>query len=710
MQINDLIDRVAKLDGGEALAKDLRRFVGKRKFGLVYEESKPEYVRLHNKPVVEGDLVNALPPRGTMEDTTGEDDADTIWRVLSIDDNGAAVIGSIETDAAREVLYDDLVAVARFDQAVYCGLSEAGRVARGGDKPYHVVINGENFHALELLMFPYQGEVDCIYIDPPYNTGAKDWKYNNNYVSGEDAYRHSKWLTFMEDRLRLAKKLLNPNSSVLIVTIDEKEYLRLGLLLEQVFPEARIQMVNIIINKNGVARNSEFKRAEEYAFFVMLGDSAPIEMDTATYSPFDDGKNQGPQKVRWEWLLRGGSNSLRTDRPNLFYPIYVDEDALEIRELGEALPPHKNRLEVPGIAGLRQVWPLRVDGTEATWRMQPSSLQKKMDKGLVRIGEYDAASDRYSLLYLADVQEQRMARGEIVVTGKRPDGSLIVEYAGAKKSIPTTVWGGALFSAGEYGSRFITKVFGDKRFTFPKSMYATEMTLAPFLLQKKDALVVDFFAGSGTTAHSMMLLNRLDDGARRTISVTNNEVSFEEAKQLVAQGLRQGDEEWERLGIARYVTFPRIETVITGRKPDGSVLEGDYRFIDEFPMADGFKENAVFYDLTYLEPSVVTANLAFDEIAPLLWMRAGSVGPVITLGDTDPEDATYELTDTYGVLFDYAWSSEFIEECHKRDVDHIFVVTDVDRQYRDMCAEFRGKDVKQLYKSYLRSFEIGLDR
>lgn len=144
--------------------------------------------------------------------------------------------------------------------------------------------------------------------------------------------------------------------------------------------------------------------------------------------------------------------------------------------------------------------------------------------------------------------------------------------------------------------------------------------------------------------------------------------------------------------------------------PDGEAVVGDYKFTDEFPMADGFKENAVFYDLKYLEPSVITANLAFDEIAPLLWMRAGSVGPIIMLGDSDPEDATYEVTDAYGVLFDYAWAPEFIEECREHDVDHIFIVTDVDRQYRDMCAEFRGKDVRQLYKSYLRSFEIGQDR
>ena len=145
---------------------------------------------------------------------------------------------------------------------------------RGGDKPYHVVINGENYHALQTLVYAYQGQVDCIYIDPPYNTGATDWKYNNNYVGKDDKYRHSKWLTFMEDRLRLAKKLLNPKDSVLIVTIDEKEYLRLGLLLEQLFPEARIQMVSTLTNSRGVARENGFARVDEYIYIVQFGDSS----------------------------------------------------------------------------------------------------------------------------------------------------------------------------------------------------------------------------------------------------------------------------------------------------------------------------------------------------------------------------------------------------------------------------------------------------
>src|SRR6185295_18547061 len=103
------------------------------------------------------------------------------------------------------------------------------------DRPYHAVLDGENFHALQLFVYLYEGQVDCIYIDPPYNTGARNWKYNNRYVDSNDQYRHSKWLAMMKKRLWLARRLLKPNTGVLIVTIDEHEVHHLGMLLERVF-------------------------------------------------------------------------------------------------------------------------------------------------------------------------------------------------------------------------------------------------------------------------------------------------------------------------------------------------------------------------------------------------------------------------------------------------------------------------------------------
>ena len=709
MQINDLIDRVEQLDGGADLARDLRKFVNGRKLGLVYEESKPEYVRLYNKQVVEGDLVNVLPPRGVMEDMTGEDEADVIWRVVAIEGERAALV-RLSDDEAGEASLGDLVVVARFDQPIYCGLQETGCVERGGaDRPYHTVINGENFHALELLLFPYQGKVDCIYIDPPYNTGARDWKYNNDYVSGEDAYRHSKWLTFMEDRLRLAKKLLNPENSVLICTIDEKEYLRLGLLLEQMFPEATIQMVSSIVSRKGSNRRNEFSRCVEYLFFVMVGDAVPASYISDMNGTGSVAASEDP--VCWQYLKRRGTSrgASRVGRPGLFYPIFINRADGSFHSVGKPLPPDQDRHLVIAPSGTWAAFPLRPNGDEGCWQVKPARFLEQWNEGTCYLSSADELKESAQFLYLKDADRRKVLDGAVEIVGKEPGGKPILKSDCDVTVRPKDVWSVESHDATQ-GTNLLNSFFGSKRFTYPKSLYAVEDALRFFVSDKPDALVVDFFAGSGTTAHAVMRLNRQDGGHRRSISVTNNEVSFEEAKAFTEQGLRQGDEEWEAHGIARYVTIPRVTAAITGLTPEGEPIRGDYKFTDEFPMAEGFKENAVFYDLTYLEPSVVRANLAFDEIAPLLWMRAGSVGPVITLGEADPLDATYEVTDAYGVLFDYTCAAPFIRECRERGVGHVFVVTDVDFEYREMCAEFRGEDVVQLYKSYLRSFEIGQDR
>ncbi|MEV8252110.1 DNA methyltransferase [Microbacterium sp. NPDC076768] len=268
-RLSDLLRVASQLD--PQLAKDLEEEIQplqkRLPFGLNFERHAPEAVELAGHKIRKGSKVRILPPRGTG----GQGDR-RLWRVESIAD-GEAVLSTpasedVETSSAP---LDDLLLVAEFRDRIYPGLRPDGEVARGGDKPFHTVINGENFHVLEQLTFTHERAVDAIYIDPPYNTGARDWKYNNDYVEGDDLYRHSKWLAFMERRLKLAKRLLKPANSVLIVSIDEKEYLRLGLLLEQTFPEADIQMVSSQINPAASARMGSFGRVDEYIYFVRLG-------------------------------------------------------------------------------------------------------------------------------------------------------------------------------------------------------------------------------------------------------------------------------------------------------------------------------------------------------------------------------------------------------------------------------------------------------
>ncbi len=171
-------------------------------------------------------------------------------------------VTAVKHTSRRLFKMDEIVVVAEFGEPIYPTLKLIDTVENAPDSDlWHTLIEADNYHALQLLEYLYAEKVDCIYIDPPYNTGAKDWKYNNDYVDSSDAYRHSKWLSMMEKRLKIAKKLLNPKDSVLIVTIDEREYLHLGCLLEELFPEAHIQMISDLINRVVVAKDNEFGRS-----------------------------------------------------------------------------------------------------------------------------------------------------------------------------------------------------------------------------------------------------------------------------------------------------------------------------------------------------------------------------------------------------------------------------------------------------------------
>jgi adenine-specific DNA-methyltransferase len=240
-------------------------------FGLNFERHRPEAVKLPQRPIRKGDKVRVLPKRGSTKKGDPR-----LWQVKAIRKSGESKVAELELLGTEEPqmqtsVLDDLVVVAEFRDTIYPGLVSTGKVEHGGDKPFHTVINGENYHVLKALTYTHRGKVDAIYIDPPYNSGARDWKYNNDYVEGDDLYRHSKWLAMMERRLLVAKELLNPADSVLIVTIDEKEYLRLGLLLEQLFPEAAIQMISSIINPKGTARTTYFSRTDEFIYVVFWG-------------------------------------------------------------------------------------------------------------------------------------------------------------------------------------------------------------------------------------------------------------------------------------------------------------------------------------------------------------------------------------------------------------------------------------------------------
>lgn len=207
---------------GADLDREFKALSSGLPFGLNFERHSPEAVELPQRPIRRNDKVRLLPKRGSTK--KGDQ---RLWQVKAIrktDTGKIADLGLLDKPdgETQAVGVDDLVVVAEFRDTIYPGLISTGRVKHGGGRPHHIVINGENYHVLKALTYTHRGKVDAIYIDPPYNSGAKDWKYNNDYVEDNDLYRHSKWLAMIERRLLLARELMNPADSVLIVTIDEK--------------------------------------------------------------------------------------------------------------------------------------------------------------------------------------------------------------------------------------------------------------------------------------------------------------------------------------------------------------------------------------------------------------------------------------------------------------------------------------------------------
>ncbi len=700
-RLTDLIAKAKLKDAqlGADLEREFKLLSSRLPFGLNFERHSPEAVELPLCSVRKGDKVRVLPARGSVKKSDQR-----LWQVKAI--HKAEKVADLELlDAteseAQSVSLADLIVVAEFRDTIYPGFVSTGKVTRGGDKPFHTVINGENYHALKALTYTHRGKVDAIYIDPPYNTGAKDWKYNNDYVEGDDLYRHSKWLAMMERRLLIAKELLNPADSVLIVTIDEKEYLRLGLLLEQVFPEAKIQMVSSVISPKGSARRGFFSRADEYIFFALFGNA--YVGSSASDMLRDAVSSEAP--VRWKSLLRSAGNGLRTARPNLFYPLIFNETNGAFVDAGDVLPINVDRNAVRPPSGTVLVWPLGEDGRELTWSLGRETMLANHKKGYVRFGPWSGDSRTPYYLTSGQIKDIENDGGQFSIEGRDDDGALLLSYGDAgRKYQPLTVWNRVSHSATEHGTGIVKALLPKRNFPFPKSLYAVEDSLRFFVADKPNAIILDFFSGSGTTAHAIMRLNKQDGGRRQCISVTNNEVAADEQKALREQGLRPGDAEWEKYGICDYITKPRVAAAITGKTPDGEPIKSDYKFTDEFPMADGFEENAEFFTLTYEAKSAVNHNLAYARVAPMLWLRAGAQGRRI---DKLPPEG-WAVADTYGLLTELDQATPFIHAASQVSGLRIaYIVTDDDRRFQAIAKRLPdGMEPVRLYESYLSNFSF----
>lgn len=695
--LDELVTQIENPDLRARIAAEVEKLAKQKKFGLVFEEHLPECTPLWDIPVKAGR--KAALKTGHVND---------FYTVLKIED-GVATCLNKDKSATAEFPVEELVCVAEFGEPIYPYLKPIDTVCNAPDSDlWHTLIEADNYHALQLLEYLYAGKVDCIYIDPPYNTGARDWKYNNDYVDNNDQYRHSKWLSMMQKRLKLAKKLLNSKDSVLIVTIDEKEYLHLGCLLEEMFSEANMQMISSAINGKGVARNSEFARVNEYVYVVRFGECGvnPLPLPDEWIGNV---KTSTTKQVRWGSLMRSGSGALRSDSPGCFYPIFISKDKKHFLGAGEVVPAGVDRSTVEVPEGTIALFPIHDDGVEGRWQYSRDKFLEIQRKGYVRISTQTTNGKEATLRYISEGWQKKVESGQIAVLGRADDGSVIIDDSDYEKEfIPGNQWWIPAHDATEFGSKLLASFIG-KRFSFPKSLYAVHDVIRFFAANKPNALILDFFAGSGTTLHAVNLLNAEDGGHRRCIMVTNNEVSADEAKLLKDKGYQPGDEEWEKLGIARYVTWPRTVCSIEGHDVNGNSLKGAYIGSD-IPMADGFKANATFFKLGFLDKNAVALGRQFKEMLPTLWMKTGAHGACPDLGETVPEMLILP-ENKMAVLVDEKAYMAFSEKLDEHpEIETVFIVTDSDGGYRDMISGLDVKESYQLYRDYLDNFRIGAVR
>jgi adenine-specific DNA-methyltransferase len=340
--------------------------------------------------------------------------------------------------------------------------------------PTNIIIEGDNYHALSVLNYTHKGKIDVIYIDPPYNTGAKDWKYNNKFVDINDSFRHSKWLSMMSKRLKLAKNLLKQDG-VLVCAIDENELWNLGSLLEDLFSGYEIHPITIVHNPRGIQGNN-FSYINEFAYFVFKKNLKVI------------GKRKIEEEdIKWRNLRDNGGESLRKDARNCFYPIIVKNDKIVGfgKVLENKIHPQKQTEEKKGKF---YVWPIDSKGIERKWRYARQSVSKI--KHLLRT--------------------KKTKRGYEIKIGKN-FGTV------------RTVWQDSKYDSNEYGTKLVHSLVPGTHFDFPKSVYNVYDCLAPIISNRKSAVVLDYFAGSGTTGHALLMLNKEDGGNRKFILSTNNE-------------------------------------------------------------------------------------------------------------------------------------------------------------------------------------------
>jgi adenine-specific DNA-methyltransferase len=389
----------------------------------------------------------------------------------------------------------------------------------------------------------------------------------------------------------------------------------------------------------------------------------------------------------------------------MFYPVLIDEKRGAVIGAGDPLPFDEDPDISAKANGHTAVWPIRRDKSLGNWGVGATTLKQLIKKGYVALGEFDEKRKTWALSYLSKEPQEQILSGVLKIASHDEVKNVVdVQYTELATRRMKTVWHRSRHDAGVGGTDVLRDLIGGRAFSFPKSVYAVYDCLAAVLRKKPDALIMDFFAGSGTTLHATAMLNASDNGRRRCVMVTNNEVEAEVAAKLNKNGIYRGNPKYEKHGVFEIATRPRVEAAITGRRADGSIAPGEH--IDGRPYSEGFPENVEFFRVDYLDPDEIDLGTQFSAILPSLWLAAGGLG---RRGRVDDEKGHY-LPDTshYAVLFEERFFRKLKTAIEKRlDVTHIWIVTDSEEAFAEMRSALPDRiSTSMLYRDYLRNFRI----
>lgn len=456
------------------------------------------------------------------------------------------------------------------------------------NKPINLLIEGDNFHSLSCLNYTHYKKIDIIYADPPYNNGKKDWKYNNDFVDKEDPYRHSKWLSFMYKRLSIAKNLLKPDG-VLICTIDKNEQENLGLLLREIFFEKTVICVSIIHNPGGI-QGDNFSYTNEFAYFVYP--------KKGVYISKKESEDNKPRAFR-DW---GKPTSKRSSTKTMFYPIFVKNN--KIIGFGDVCDDdfHPKKSNIILKNGVIAVYPIDNDGVERKWRFKRDSVEE-----------------------IAEELICKNIKNEISI------------FRIKKNYRWKTVWTDKKYSANTFGTKLLNNIIKGN-FPFPKSLYAVMDCIKAVLHDKNNSIILDFFAGSGTTGHAVLELNKNDNGNRKFILCTNNE-----------------DNNNDGLGVAEDICYKRISKLIKG-----------YKGIRDKKFHKGLGGNLSYFKTIFCPSSITDKNkkLLLSEIKDMLCIKEGKFNKI----KENKDFSIYGNKEGYmGIIYNHQEIENFKKEIYKID-------------------------------------------